>query len=163
MKKLFIIILFLSTVISCTNNRSTVFEKTTSIEKHNWQRFDKLNFDVPINKNDTLNFYLNFQYNKDFKGIYLPVNISFYTPDGETRTRNYRFKLIDRKTNKKLGTTVNHVTTILIPIRKETPFNVNGICKVVIEKRIPKVDTYGIEAVGLKVIKSELDNTIKKK
>ena len=163
MKKLFVIILLLSTVISCTNSNSTVFDKTTSIKKHNWQRFDKLNFDVPINKKDILNFYLNFQYNEDYKGIYLPVNISFYTPDGETRTRNYRFNLIDRKTNKRLGTTSNHVTKVLIPIRKEMPFNVNGVCKVVIEKRIPKVDTYGIEAVGLKAIKSELDNSTKKK
>ena len=153
MKKLMVFAVLLS-IISCTSNNSKGFEQMTPLKDHNWQRFNKINFEVPVKKNDSLDFYLVFQYNADFKEKRLPVNITFYTPGGETRSRNFSFWLVDRKTKKKLGTTENHKTTIILPIRKEMPFIANGMCKVTIEKKIPTVDNFGIEAVGLKAIKS---------
>ncbi len=155
MKYLSLFALVLFTMISCTNNNGVYFEKSVPLEKHNWQRFHNIDFNVPVHKNQKLDFWMIFKYNEDFKDAWLPVNITFTTPGGEVRTRNYRFSLLNRKTRKKLGTTVDHVTTIVIPIRKEMPFIANGSCVVSIEKRIPKMDTYGIVEVGLKVVKSQ--------
>ncbi len=162
MKKLMAFVVLLS-IISCTGNGSKGYEKIITIKDHNWQRFNKLNFEVPVKKNDSLDFYLVFQYNADFSEKRLPVNITFYTPGGETRSRNFSFWLVDRKTKKKLGTTENHKTSIVLPIRKEMPFIANGVCKVTIEKKIPKVDNFGIEAVGLKAVKSVPKKEDKKK
>ncbi len=153
MKKLFAFVVLLS-IISCTGNNTGSFEKMVQLKDHNWQRFNKIDFQVPVKQNDSLDFYFVFQYNSDFKNTSIPVNITFYTPGGETRSRNFRFSLIDKKTKKKLGTTENHHTTIMLPIRKEMPFIANGTCKVTIEKKIPSVDNFGIEAVGIKAIKS---------
>ena len=155
MKYLSVFILILFTMISCTNSSGVYFEKSVPLEKHNWQRFHNIDFNVPVKKDKQLDFSMIFKYNEDFKDVWLPVNITFTNPGGEIRTRNYRFSLLNRKTRKKLGTTVDHVTTVVIPIRKEMPFIANGTCVVSIEKRIPKMDTYGIESVGLKVVKSQ--------
>jgi hypothetical protein len=155
MKKLLpVVLLFL--VFSCTNTKTNTdsFQKITPIEKHNWQRFAKIEIEVPVHKNDSLDFYFIFQYNDDFKAMSIPVNISFYTPGGEMRSRNYRFSLVDKKTKKKLGTTENNRTEIILPIRKEMPFIKDGTCKVIIEKKIPSVDNFGIEGVGLKAVRS---------
>ena len=43
------------------------------------------------------------------------------------------------------------------------PFFANGNCVVSIEKRIPKMDTYGIEMIGLKAVKSQFKETSKEK
>ncbi len=155
MKYLSIFVLALFTLISCTNNKGVYFEKTVPFEKHNWQRFHNIDFNVPVKKDMMLDFSIIFKYNDDFKNVWLPVNVTFVTPDGETRTRNYRFNLLDRRTRKKLGTTVDHTTTVIIPVRKEMPFHAKGNCVVSIEKRIPKMDTYGIEMVGIKAVKSQ--------
>ncbi len=154
MKKLSALVLVLFAVISCTNS-SVYFEKSVPVEKHNWQRFHNIDFKVPVDKGDMLDFSLIFKYNDDFKDVWLPVNITFTTPGGEIRTMNYRFNLIDRKTQKKLGTHSEHTTTVVIPIRKEMPFIARGNCVVSIEKRIPRMDTFGVESIGLKVMKSK--------
>jgi len=153
MKRLFVFVVLLS-MFSCTGNSSKNFEKLITLENNNWQRFNKLEFEVPVKKNDSLDFYLIFRYNDDFNEKRLPVNITFYTPGGETRSRNFAFWLINKKTKKRKGTMENGHTIIVLPIRKEMPFIANGICKVVIEKKIPTVDNFGIEAVGVKAIKS---------
>ncbi|RLD90977.1 MAG: hypothetical protein DRJ09_02560 [Bacteroidetes bacterium] len=155
MKHLSVFILILFTMISCTNHNGVYFEKSVPLEKHNWQRFHNIDFNVPVKKDKLLDFSMVFKYNEDFKDVWLPVNITFTTPGGEIRTRNYRFSLLNRKTRKKLGTTINHITTVVINIRKEMPFSANGDCVVSIEKRIPKMDTYGIVEVGLRVVESQ--------
>ena len=157
MKKLWVIVVLLS-IISCSGNKkSDTFEKIVPLQNNNWQRFTNVDFEVPVTKGELLDFYFLLKYNsKKFNERYLPVNVTFHTPGGETRSRDFYFWLKDHRTKKRLGTTENGVTSITIPIRKEMPFIANGICKVSFEKKIPRVDTYGIISVGLRAVKSEV-------
>ena len=156
MKKLWVI-LVLFTMVSCgESTKPDSFEKIVTLQNSNWQRFNNIDFEVPVAKGDLLDFYFLLKYNaKDFNERYLPVNVTFYTPGGETRSRDFYFWLKNRKSGKRLGTTENGVTSITIPIRKELPFIANGICKVSFEKKIPRVDTRGIVSVGLRAEKSQ--------
>ncbi len=156
MKKLCLIVVLFS-LISCSGNeKSNSFEKIVSLQNNNWQRFTNIDFEVPVTKGDLLDFYFLLTYNNEkFDEKRLPVNITFYTPGGETRSRNFAFWLKDKYTAKRFGTTENGITKIILPIRKEMPFITNGICKVTFEKKIPRVNTYGIISVGLRAGKSE--------
>jgi gliding motility-associated lipoprotein GldH len=157
--KNFWVIVVLFSVISCSGgDKSDSFEKIIPLENQNWQRFNNLDFEVPVKRGDMLDFYLLLKYNNKFNNKRLPVNITFYTPGGEIRSRNFSFWIKDKRTGAPLGTTENNVTSLTLNIRKEMPFITDGICKVSFEKKIPRIDTYGIISVGLKAVKSDIKN-----
>jgi gliding motility-associated lipoprotein GldH len=119
-----------------------------------WNRLDILEFEVPVNEGDKLDFNLTLRHHTDFPYDKLFVNITFNAPDGEMRSADYAFNLKDDN-GKWLADGMGELWDIDLPIRKEMPFYQSGICKVKIENNYPKFDTPGIIEVGLVVKKSE--------
>jgi len=118
-----------------------------------WNRFDILEFEVPVNEGDKLDFDLALRHHTDFPYNKLFVNITFNAPDGEMRSADYAFNLKDDN-GKWLADGMGELWDIDLPIRKEMPFYQSGICKVKIENNYPKFDTPGIIEVGLVVKES---------
>jgi gliding motility-associated lipoprotein GldH len=143
-----IIILLLT---SCNSN--TTFKEYKKFDDISWNRFDILEFFVPVQKKEPLDFYLALRHHTNFPYSYIDVTITLNTPDGEMRSRDYRFRLKDTDLKWK-GSGMGDLWDIELPIRKEMLFNKNGICKIQIENKMHKVETPGIIEVGLIAKKS---------
>jgi len=152
MKKSVLLFLFPMLLSACSNN--TVFNETKTFDNSTWRRFDILWFSVPVKKGDALDFDLNFTHADGFQYDKLWVDITFYTPDGTTRSRDYDFNLKDRAGNWK-GDKRGDRWHVVLPIRKDLLFNETGICKVRVENKYSKMETPGIVELGLAVRKNE--------
>jgi len=146
-----IIILLLT---SCNSN--TTFKEYKKFDDISWNRFDILEFYVPVQKKEPLDLYLALRHHTNFPYSYIDVTITLNTPDGEMRSRDYRFRLKDTDLKWK-GSGMGDLWDIELPIRKEMLFNKNGICKIQIENKMHRVETPGIIEVGL-IIKRNTNN-----
>ena len=144
-----VLILFLG---SCGND--VVFRQHNKMENITWNRFDVQQFDVPVEAGDLLDFYISVRHHTDFPYDKLWVNITFYTPDGSTRSRDYDFDLKDSE-GEWLADGMGELWDIDLLVRKELPFNKKGNCRVRIENKYPKYDTPGIIEIGLLVKRSK--------
>jgi len=90
MKKLIIPII---TIIVFTGCNNTVFKEYNKFDNPSWNRLNYLNFEVPVQKNEGLDFYLALRHHTNFPYNYINVNVTFYTPDGEMRSLDYYFRL----------------------------------------------------------------------
>lgn len=153
MKRLLGVAVFLLFLLSdCTEH--TVFRQYKSFENVSWNRFDILNFDVPVQKGDYLDFDLALRHHTYFPYNYLDANITFYPPGGGMRSSEYHFELKDDDGNWKADG-MGELWDIELPIRDSLSFNKNGICKVRIENKMTKLETPGIMEVGLIARKSQ--------
>lgn len=146
---LFTGILFLT---ACSD--STVYREYVTMKNINWERMNILEFDVPVVNGDQLDFYLSLRHHTDFPYDKLYVNITFYSPGGEMRSRDYDFNLKDEN-GKWLADGMGELWDIELPIRKGMPFYQEGNCRVRVENKYSKYDTPGIIEVGLIVKRSK--------
>ena len=153
MKRLFLF-LIIPVIIMSSCGGSVVFKQYNKMENLNWNRFDYQVFEVDVEKDELLDFYLAFRHHTDFPFDKLWVNVTFYTPDGATRSRDYDFDLKDEN-GKWLADGMGELWDIELPIRKEMLFNKGGSCKVRIENIHSKYDMPGVIEIGLVVRKSE--------
>ena len=152
MKKFFVLIIITAFFISCNSN--TVLKEYKKFDDISWNKFDILNFEFPVEKNEGLDFYFALRHHTDFPYSFIDVNITFYTPDSEVRSRDYHFRLKNTKLKWK-GDGMGELWDIELPIRKEMIFHKSGECKVRIENKMRKAETPGIIEVGLIVKKAE--------
>ncbi len=149
-KKLTFFVLLLL-LISC--GRTPVYTKTVVFANNSWQRFNILMFDVPVTKGEPLNFKLKMKYTADFSYDVLPLNITFYTPDGETRSREYTFHL-KNKNKKQPSVSDGDNLSVVFNIRKDMVLNASGICKLRIENKFSTYELPGIISMELLVARS---------
>jgi len=154
MQKVILPLITILLLTACTSN--TTFKEYNKFDDVSWNRFDILEFEFPVQKNEPLDFYFALRHHTNFPYSYIDVNITINTPDGEIRSREYRFRLKNTELKWK-GDGMGELWDIELPIRKEMLFNKSGICKVQIENKMHKVETPGIIEVGLIVKDSSLD------
>ncbi|MBC8320944.1 MAG: hypothetical protein H8E34_09500 [Bacteroidetes bacterium] len=152
MKQFIIPVIFAFLLTGC--NSSTVFKEYEKFDDISWNRLYYLNFEVPVQKQESLDFYLALRHHTDFLYSFIDVNVTFFTPDGETRSRDYHFRLKNTDFRWR-GDGMGELWDIELPIRKEMIFNKDGICKVRIENKMKRAETPGIIEVGLIVKKAE--------
>jgi gliding motility-associated lipoprotein GldH len=153
MKRLLTLMLLLAVLLSSCKEPA-VFREYVKMPNVNWERFNILEFDVPVKNGDQLDFFLFMRHHTDFPYDKLYVNITFYAPDGEMRSRDYEFNLKDEEGNW-LADGMGELWDIELPVRKGMPFYKNGTCKVRVENKYTKYDTPGIIEVGLIVKRSK--------
>lgn len=151
MKKFIVPIVITFLFAGCDSN--TIFKEYKKFDDVSWNRFDILNFEFPVQKEEGLDFYLALRHHTYYPYSFIDVNITFYTPDGEMRSRDYRFRLKNTDLKWK-GDGMGELWDVELPIRKEMIFNKSGTCKVRIENKMNKAETPGIMEVGLIVRKS---------
>lgn len=152
MKKIIIPIIFVFFLAGCNNN--TVFKEYVKFEDVSWNRLDIIDFEVPVLRNEELDFYFALRHHTDFPYSFIDVNFTFYTPDGEIRSRDYHYRLKNTKLKWK-GDGMGDFWDIELPIRKDMLINKKGKCRVRIENKMQKTETPGIIEVGLIVKKQE--------
>jgi gliding motility-associated lipoprotein GldH len=153
MRKVLILCLLTITILlgSCSGNK--VFEKYIKMEKLSWNRFNVLNFDVPVEGNSTsYDFLVAIRHIPEIPYDILPVNITFYTPFGETRSLDYSIRLKEND-GKLKADCMGDLCDLVITIKDDFVFTEEGTCQVVLSNRMSKVETPGILEVGLIVKK----------
>jgi gliding motility-associated lipoprotein GldH len=139
-------------LISC--NQGPVFEKYTKMKDATWDRFSMKLLEFPVQEADksydislVVRNTAGFQYDK------LPVYIIFTTPSGEERMREVNIAI--RENGKMLGIAKNNHFEVTTVLWKEINLADKGNCKISIENIIPKIQTIGIDEIGIVVTKSK--------
>lgn len=152
MRKYIVLVIATFILVGCNNN--VVFKEYQAFDNVSWNKLDILNFDFPVQVNESLDFYLALRHHTYYPYSFINVNITFYTPDGEMRSRDYHFRLKNRESKWK-GDGMGDLWDIELPIRKDMIFNKSGICKVSFQNIMNKAETPGIIEVGLIVRKTK--------
>ncbi len=150
-KNMLALVIVIVLVASCGNR--TVFKEYRTLDNISWNRFDIQNFDVAVNKDDRLDFYLFIRHHTNYPYDYLDVNVTFYMPGNEMRSGDYHFELKDEK-GKWKANGMGELWDIELLIRKNLKMKEEGVCKVRIENKMTKLQTPGIMEIGLIVKKS---------
>ncbi len=152
MKPLLFVFLTLIFITACQH--PAVFKEYKGFDNVSWNRYDFLNFEVDVEKDQRLDFDLAIRHHTYYPYDYLDVNITFFLQDGDIRSRDYHFELKDADGNWK-SKGMGELWDIELSIRKEMSFYEDGICKVRIENKMTKMETPGLIEIGLIVYESE--------
>ncbi len=147
----FLLLLIIVFITSCSGEN--IYNEYKKFDNVSWNRFDIVEFEFPVNKNEPYNLNLALRHHTYFPFSFIDVNITIFTPDGEIRSRNYHYNLKTSDLEWK-GKGMGEIWDIELPIRKQMIFNENGNCKILIENKMSKVETPGIMELGLIVDKS---------
>jgi len=142
--KRFIPLVLVMLLFSC----GTVYKKYHRFDNITWDRFEILNFEVEVEKDQPLDFEFLFRHHTLYLYDFIDVNITFYTPSGATLSRDYHFKLKDKDGNWK-ASGAGDLWDITFPIRSEMKFSKSGKCKIRLENKMTKINTPGVVEVGL--------------
>ena len=150
-----LVLLFAMIISGCT--RGPVFEDHISFGNHSWNRFEELEFDMPVKSTSHgYAFFISIHFTEDLKASLLPINFTFTTPDGEFRSLNYDLRFRDYDNNFR-GKKADGHWELIIPLRMDFRFSEEGNCHFFIENRSSKVETPGISSVGIIVAKAKED------
>lgn len=147
---LFFIILFLS--FSC--QKPFVQEEIRTFANHTWNRFDILELNAGLEKNDHLtDILVVFEHTIDYPNDYIDLNFTMYLPEGGMRTRDYMFELKDSE-GVWLGKQMDGLFRVELPVIQGMTIAEDGNYKIRIENKLTKFNTPGVTAVGYKIQKS---------
>jgi hypothetical protein len=150
------VLFFLSVLafVSCSQENSRHNNKIVC-KNSNWKRFDNVEFKFPVKTTDTLDYDMVLTYNvKKFHPAVFPVNITFYTPNGEVRSKDYPLRLVNYRTNKRAGEIIGDTVIFTQHIRSGMTYGKPGELKIVFENKNTKTETPGIISLELLVKKS---------
>ena len=148
MKSVFVGLLSTLLLLGSCSFDSKVFSEYVTMDNMTWNRFDILEFEVPVQEDQSLDFHIFLRHHTDFPYDNLFVNITFYAPGGDTRSRDYEFDLRDYKGDW-LAKGMGELWDVELLVRKEMMFSEDGVCRVRVENKYPKYDTPGIIEIGL--------------
>jgi gliding motility-associated lipoprotein GldH len=150
---LFLVFALTLTIISCKHG-GPVYEKYLKMKNSTWDRFDQKLFEIPIEdpaKNIDINFVVRITTKLSYDE--LPFYIILTTPAGEERIREIKIPV--RENGKMIGELKGNVYETRIELWKEINISEKGNCKISIENMIPKIQTEGIDEIGIVVTKSK--------
>jgi hypothetical protein len=155
-KLLFNVILLFSLVISsvsCNRSHAPVYEKYLKFKNASWDRFDIKHFDLPIAEADKIiDITLVVRCTEQFKSDKLPVYAILTMPSGEESIREISVPV---RENSKLITLPEGTKPESRIVLWENLNITKGNCKISIENLIPKIQTEGIDEVGIVVTESK--------
>jgi len=151
---LFVTIFYaLSTSLISCEPKSPVFEKYLKLTNSTWDRFDIKHFEIPVEEADkSYNITVVVRCSEQFKSENIPFYVILTSPSGEESIREVTVPI---RENGKLITDPN---TAKPESRLVLWQNINiakGKSKISIENMIPRIQTAGIDEVGILVTKSK--------
>ena len=150
---LFLVFALSLTMISCKPG-GPVYEKYLKMKNSTWDRFDQKLFEIPI-EDPAKNIDINLVVRVTTKLAYdeLPFYIILTTPAGEERIREIKIPV--RENDKMIGELKGNVYETRIELWKDINIAQKGNCKISIENMIPKIQTEGIDEIGIVVTNSK--------
>jgi len=149
-----IFLLFTLSVFSVSCDHGPVYEKYLKMKNSTWDRFDQKLFEIPI-EDAAKNYDITFIVRITSKLPYdeLPFYIILTTPAGEERIREIKIPV--RENGKMVGELKGNIYETRVELWKKINVAEKGNCKISIENMIPKIQTEGIDEIGIVVTKSK--------
>jgi gliding motility-associated lipoprotein GldH len=135
-------------------NKGPVFEKYLKMKDATWDRFSMKLFEIPVeDEGESYDIILSIRNTAGFQYDKLPVYVILTTPSGEERMREINIPI--RENGKMLGEAKSGSFEIKTVLWKEINLADKGKCKISIENIIPKIQTEGIDEIGIVVTKAK--------
>lgn len=154
MKKiLFPLALLLLFTYSCQQKK--IYQERHKFDNYTWQRFDKLTFDIPIEKSGTTgDIVLTIRHITQYPYPNLPMYVILNTPSGEERILEKDIQLVDLTGDFK-GDVAGDLWDVEETLWPGFYFTEAGTYKIEIENIIPKMGIPGLVDVGIYVKNKE--------
>jgi len=151
----YLMIIFIISFLLTSCGNKTIFEEYRKFDNLSWQRFNYLNFEVPIENIDAeYDILIAIRHLPEIPYKEMKINITFYLPAGEMRTADHVFELVDKEGNS-LSECLGDFCDVSFPVRKNFVFSEPGLVKFKIENKYTKTEMPGIMEVGLIIRKAE--------
>jgi len=132
---------------SCKSPAS--YQSETYFENQIWNRFDIQEYTIiPDKKNKDWDVFFLFDHLDSYYTDHIAVNITFYLPQGGTRSRDYTFRLKDDAldwTGIQNGKTISHELSLI----KGFSFDASGPLKIRVESKMTKFNLTAVKKVGM--------------
>jgi gliding motility-associated lipoprotein GldH len=143
-----IVLLFTLAISSISCDKGPVYEKYLSMKNTVSDRFDQKLYEIQIDDiNKSYDITLSARVTEQFQYDNLPVYVILTTPSGEERMREVSIPV--RGNNHMLGLPIGKLFESRIVLWKNINMAEKGKCKISIENMIPKIQTEGIDALGI--------------
>lgn len=138
-------------MLSCAGDQE--FRITHEFPDANWHRFDKLSFNIPVNKTESeYTLYAIIRHLGSFEPGRIPIHCIMTFPSGEERIWEQTIQVRDLEGNFR-GIEKSGVYELEVVLRSRISFREPGTATLSIEQIIPKYDTPGIISFGLEMVK----------
>ncbi len=155
MKRVFFYLSIVLLLVSCNKNKVYFSDSVSFEETGYWERFDHVNFDVPIEKtNFNYDLVLDIEYDSKIDYDIIPLHVIMNTLDGEERIREFKIRIKDgsgthRGEQLKSGNyVISHVIRQNFSMSEPNSINVD------IENFYPKFQIPYIKNISIKLIKT---------
>ena len=141
--------------ISCKPGEpATVFEKYIKMKNYTWDRFDQKFCEIPIaDIEKSLDIAFIVRHTAKFSYDNLPVYIILTTPAGQEKISEITIPI--RQNGKIITDSTGSLYEIRTILWKSISLTENGKYKISIENMIPKIQTEGIDEIGIVVTESK--------
>lgn len=144
--------LILISLVSCS--KGPVFEKNFTFQNNTWDRFNQIHFSFPVEDTESVySISLLLKPTKDFEYPSMPVYIILQTPSGEERMDEVKVQV--KQGNSFIETEKDKPMVYKTVLWKELSITEKGNCKLSIENMVPKIQTFGLEQIGILVEKGK--------
>ena len=144
-----IFLLFAISIFSMSCHKGgTISEVYIKMKNATWDRFDQKYVEIPVEKT-TKNLDITLVVRNTAKFAYddLPLYIILTTPDGEERVHEMSLRL--RQDGKMKGVAKGNIFETRTLLFDDLTLSGKGSCKISIESLIPKIQTEGIDEIGI--------------
>ncbi len=147
MKKKLIGLFSILFLLSCNAFDKNISEQHHAFKDNTWYRFDKLNFEFPVQKDDVGSYVVEFfvKTTKEMNYAEFPFHLILKKPSGETRVKEFEFPL-DSTTQIQINP-----NEYMLPLYKNISVNDTGKLVFSIEQLIPKYSTIGFKEAGITI------------
>ncbi|HPE42652.1 MAG TPA: hypothetical protein PKV88_01115 [Bacteroidales bacterium] len=133
--------------VSCNSPAS--YKSETSFENQIWNRFDVQEYTFMPEENATKwDVFFIFEHLENYYTDHIDVNITFYLPNGATRSRDYAFRLKNDKlewTGKQDQKLVTHELSVI----KGFSFDQSGPLNIRVESKMTKFNLGAVQKIGI--------------
>jgi gliding motility-associated lipoprotein GldH len=147
-------LLFITSITFVSCDRGPVYENYLKMKNTVWDRFDIKQFDIPIAKPaKSYDITVVVKCTDQFTYDNLPFYVIITTPSGEERMREVNVPV---RENGKLITAPDGTNAeARMLLWKNISMADKGNCKITLENMIPKIQTEGIDEIGIVVTESK--------
>lgn len=150
-----LILLFFVTVFMLGCGTNEIYRHDKTFENSNWNRFDFIELEVPIEKTEDLyDLSIDFIHSEAYAPDNIALNFTLYFSNGGMRSRDYEFKLKDKNQNW-TGTELNGNYKHHLPILTKFKIPEAGVQRIRIENKMTKFDNPGVVGLNVFVNKSK--------
>jgi gliding motility-associated lipoprotein GldH len=148
------LVITLTLTFNSCEPKGPIFEKYLKMKDNTWDRFDQKFFEIPIaDIEKSLDITFVIRHTAKFQYDNLPVYIILTTPAGAEQIREIKIPV--RENGKMIADSTGSLHEIHTVLWKSISLAEKGKYKISIENMIPKIQTEGIDEIGIVVTESK--------